>query len=376
MQKKLIALAVAGMVAAPVFAQSNVTVYGIVDTFVGYGKAGDAKFSGLESGALSGSRLGFKGSEDLGNGLKAKFALEQGFASDTGNENDAGKAFHRQAWVGLEGGFGFIGLGRQYAPGYYTYRNDALSAGQFDPRWNVASDLNIVSASAQRWDNSISYQTPNWSGFSAQVIYAFGSRETETDVAGAIDKDDDDQFAIGLNYANGPLNVDYVYVNTGDEAVPAIPGTPIVVAGQVVTPVGTPAQPNTDTDEHYLGGAYDFGMFTLVGSYQVSSIDDGIKNLKQQLTFGDYDVKVWQIGGIVPVGMGNIHVAYAARNDDRDQADSTSYGIMYTHDLSKRTTAYAALNRTTNDDDVGRGALARANGESSNAIGLGIRHAF
>lgn len=376
MQKKLIALALAGMVAGPAFAQSNVTVYGIVDTFIGYGKAEDAKFSGMDSGMLSGSRLGFKGSEDLGNGLKAKFALEQGFGSDTGNENDAGKAFHRQAWVGLEGGFGFVGLGRQYAPGYYTYRNDALSAGVFDPRWIVASDLNIVSASAQRWDNSISYQTPNWSGFSAHVIYGFGARESEVDVPGSIDKDDDDQFGIGLNYANGPLNVDYVYINTGDEAVPAQPAGTITVAGSTVATLPNAARPNTEANEHYLGAAYDFGMFTLVGSYQVASIDDGIKNLKQQLTFGDYDTKVWQIGGIVPVGMGNIHVAYAARNDDRDEADSKSYAIMYTHDLSKRTTAYAALSRTTNDDLVGRGALVGADGESSNAIGLGVRHAF
>ena len=180
MQKKLIALALAGLVAGPAFAQSNVTVYGIIDTFVGYGKAGDAKFSGLSNGMLNGPRIGFKGTEDLGNGLKAKFVLEQGFSSNDGEPNSS-KQFHRQAWAGLEGAFGLVGLGRQYAPGYYSYRNDPMQAGPMDPRAIVISGnnatsrpLQIQSGSRQRWDNSINYQSPNWSGFSAQVIYAFG----------------------------------------------------------------------------------------------------------------------------------------------------------------------------------------------------------
>ena len=340
MQKKLIALAIAGMIAAPAFAQSNVTVYGIIDTFVGVGKAGDAKFSGVANGVLNGPRIGFKGEENLGNGLKAKFVLEQGFNSDDASPASS-KEFHRQAWVGLEGGFGFIGLGRQYSPGYYSFRNDAVAAGALDPHAILAGGgLQIDAATDSRWDNSVSYQSKSFGGFSGQLIYSFGS--TEADVkAKNPNRNTDDKVGLGLNYANGPLNVDYIYVNAGDSAF------------------------GDDHKEHYLGAGYDFGGFKLVGSYQTASVDAK-----------DSDVKVYQIGGIIPVGSGNIHVAYGVRNEDAKDSDSRSFGLAYTHNLSKRTIAYVGLNRTTNDDNVGLGALAKANGETSNALGLGIRHAF
>ena len=340
MQKKLIALAIAGMIAAPAFAQSNVTVYGIIDTFVGVGKAGDAKFSGVANGVLNGPRIGFKGEENLGNGLKAKFVLEQGFNSDDASPASS-KEFHRQAWVGLEGGFGFIGLGRQYSPGYYSFRNDAVAAGALDPHAILAGGgLQIDAATDSRWDNSVSYQSKSFGGFSGQLIYSFGS--TEADVkAKNPNRNADDKVGLGLNYANGPLNVDYIYVNAGDSAF------------------------GDDHKEHYLGAGYDFGGFKLVGSYQTASVDAK-----------DSDVKVYQIGGIIPVGSGNIHVAYGVRNEDAKNSDSRSFGLAYTHNLSKRTIAYVGVNRTTNDDNVGLGALAKANGETSNALGLGIRHAF
>ncbi|MCZ4303805.1 porin [Zoogloeaceae bacterium G21618-S1] len=340
MQKKLIALAIAGMIAAPAFAQSNVTVYGIIDTFVGVGKAGDAKFSGVANGVLNGPRIGFKGEEDLGNGLKAKFVLEQGFNSDDASPASS-KEFHRQAWVGLEGGFGFIGLGRQYSPGYYAFRNDAVAAGALDPAAILTGGgLQVDAGSDARWDNSVNYQSKKFGGFSGQVIYSFGSTEAD-DKAKNPNRNTDDKVGLGLNYANGPLNVDYIYINAGDSTL------------------------GDDHKEHYLGAAYDFGGFKLVGSYQTASVDAN-----------DSDVKVYQIGGIVPVGMGNIHVAYGARNEDAQDSDSRSFTVAYTHNLSKRTIAYVGVNRTTNDDNVGLGALAKQDGKSSNALGLGIRHAF
>lgn len=340
MQKKLIAMAIAGMIAAPAFAQSNVTVYGIIDTFVGFGKAGDAKFSGVANGVLLGPRIGFKGEEDLGNGLKAKFVLEQGFNSDDASPASS-KEFHRQAWVGLEGGFGFIGLGRQYSPGYYSFRNDAVAAGALDPAAILTGGgLQIDAGSDARWDNSVNYQSKKFGGFSGQVIYSFGSTEAD-DKAKNPNRNTDDKVGLGLNYANGPLNVDYIYINAGDSTL------------------------GDDHKEHYIGAAYDFGGFKLVGSYQTASVDAN-----------DSDVKVYQIGGIVPVGNGNIHVAYGARNEDAQDSDSRSFTVAYTHNLSKRTIAYVGVNRTTNDDNVGLGALAKQDGESSNALGLGIRHAF
>ena len=105
MQKKLIALAIAGLVSAPAFAQSNVTIYGVADAAIGIGEHGDNDFQGVVNGILSGSRIGFRGTEDLGNGLKAVFTLEQGFNIDNGNSSSS-RAFHRQAFVGVAGGLG------------------------------------------------------------------------------------------------------------------------------------------------------------------------------------------------------------------------------------------------------------------------------
>ena len=130
MQKKLIALAVAGLVSAPVFAQSNVTIYGVADAYMGFGNHGGNDLAAVQSGGLSGSRLGFRGAEDLGNGLKAVFTLEQGVDISNGVASPSvggDSVFSRQALVGLSGAFGTISLGRQYAPGF-DFQYDALLA--------------------------------------------------------------------------------------------------------------------------------------------------------------------------------------------------------------------------------------------------------
>lgn len=291
MQKKLIALAVAGLVCAPAFAQSNVTIYGVLDTFVGYSKAGDAKATGLISGGLAGNRLGFKGTEDLGNGLKASFVLEQGFSIDDGQPNSS-RQFHRQAWVGLEGGFGAVALGHQYAPGYNaTATHSAVSAGPLDPQAVLSAGLSINPGSAARWDNSLTDKTPHMSGFTASVIYSFtGTSGTEV----GNDRSDDDDFGLGLDYKNGPLGLSYAYHNTENLN-------------------------QDEVDEHYIDASYDFGMIKLVASYQVANVDP--------VAGSDYDVKVVYLGAIIPVGAGNIHAAVGKRSDDRADMDVTSYGL-------------------------------------------------
>ena len=130
MQKKLIALAVAGLVSAPAFAQSNVTIYGVADVGVSFGSHGDNDLAQVHNGGLSGSRIGFRGTESLGNGLNAVFTYEQGFDIDdtanTDGTNGLGGAA-RQAFVGLGGAWGTVSLGRQYAPGY-DFQYDAFAS--------------------------------------------------------------------------------------------------------------------------------------------------------------------------------------------------------------------------------------------------------
>lgn len=335
MQKKLIALAVAGLAAAPVFAQSNVTVYGVVDVGLGWGKADDTTFTGVVNGVLSGPRLGFKGTEDLGNGLKAVFVLEQGYTVGTGAPAST-KQFHRQSWAGLQGSFGTVGLGRQYAPGYnYTAVFSAVSAGPVDPQsiLSLKAGMTITPNTPARWDNSVTYNAGNMGGIMAEAIYSF-----QTNQAGD-GRTDDDKMGLGLGYAAGPLGVGLVYHRLKGAA--------------------------DDTNEIYLAGSYDLGVAKLFGSYQQSDTDD----FKNKLAY---------LGAIVPVGKGNVHVALGALNPEGDDNNSRSFSLGYTHGLSKRTTGYVAVNRTTNDDLASQAGepTVTAQGEASTSVVAGFRHTF
>lgn len=369
MQKKLIALAVAGLVSAPAFAQSNVTIYGVADASMVWGDHGDNEFTGIYSGILSGSRLGFRGTEDLGNGLKAVFTLEQGFTIDDGGESDSTKAFQRQAFVGLSGGFGTVSLGRQYAPGY-DFQYDALVSSQISPQAILSGKplagkaddkaLTINPGTPARWDNSIAYNG-TFGAIRARAIYSFAGNETGNDVTG-VDADSDDMMGLGLEYANGPLKVGGVYHFLKDAEG---------ISGET-----------DDQQEWLLGASYNFGVLTLAGSYQQAknaSYADGL------------DVDLWQLGVIVPVGAaGNVHFAYGEAEYDADgfDANSKSYSLAYTHALSKRTTAYVGYNRTDNDDGLALGLIGSGvtyndstevvtgTGEKQDVVAVGIRHTF
>jgi len=348
MQKKLIALAVAGLVAAPAFAQSNVTVYGILDAAVAYGKSGDTTYTGLQNGVLSGNRFGLKGSEDLGNGLAAVFTLEQGFNIGDGSPN-SGKQFHRQSWAGLKGGFGTVALGRQYAPGYlWTARiTNAAGAGAYEPQSILANSIPLASIHPNtdaRWDNSISYDTGDMGGLNVRVIYSFQGTMSETD--GGPDATDDDKIGLGVAYKAGPLNVGAVYHKSkgADE----------------------------DLDEVYLAGAYDLGVVAINASVQQAKRDDNAA-----AGVSEIDTMVYTVGLTAPVGAGTIHFAVGQLSDDvNDDADSTSATVGYTHSLSKRTNLTLMVNHTTNDDNASRGVLVSEAGDGSTSVAAGLRHSF
>ena len=239
MQKNLTALLITGLACGPAFAQSNVTLYGIVDVAVGAGSAGDNDFRGLVNSVLNGNRFGFKGSEELGNGLKAVFQLEQGFNIDNGTPNSE-RQFHRQSWVGLQGSLGTVGLGRQYAPGYFAGYDAALSAN-ISPQTILTSlsGLTISPSSVARWDNSVTY-TGSFNGLTARANYSTNAVETSDD------PESDDKWGVGIDYANGPFKGGAVYHYLNEEV-------------------------SSDQKEWYVGAQYDFGMFTVAGSWQSGS---------------------------------------------------------------------------------------------------------
>lgn len=354
MQKKLIALAIAGLASSAAFAQSNVTIYGVADMYAASARTSGDTRTLVNSGGLSGSRLGFRGEEDLGNGLKAVFTLEYALAVD-GNAG-VGTAGARQQFVGLAGGFGTVVAGRLQTPGYgLSVKYDplagsgALSAVGNLTRTFAAGSISAVNANA-RVNNGIAYVSPNISGLVTTVAYAVG----ETNTSGAAVT----QNVVGLSadYSNGPIAVGFGY--------------------HAIANIGN--APSPDSKEMFLGASYDLGMAKLFATYQNEKINNAAGL--------DPKDSVWSLGAVMPVGAGNVHVSYASLTDGGTAAanptntDSKQYTLAYTHGLSKRTTVYTGYSRISNENAVGNNisglGLAVAAGKNGSVLAAGIRHTF
>jgi predicted porin len=344
MQKKLIALAVAGLASTAAFAQSNVTVYGVVDTYAGrFSGDGVNTTTAVNSGGLAGSRLGFKGVEDLGNGLKALFVLEYAI----GNDTTTGPTTARQQMVGLTGGFGTAVAGRLQTAGYdFSADTNVLHGTAINPENSVTASQLITASS--RANNAIAYISPNFSGFTVALNHA---RVTEQRYSG--DADETTATLGSVKYANGPLLVTAIY----DE-----------IAGVAQGTTGS----STNVREWGLGGSYDFGVATVKANY-IST--------KYKLTSGDDTTdKTWTISGAIPVtAAGTVAIGYAKNDIDADNANSASWTVAYLHSLSKRTTLYAGYQRVTNDDGANisvAGLEGLEAGGASTALVAGINHKF
>ena len=206
MKKSLIALAALAAVGA-VSAESSVTLYGIVDTYLAARSTDTGKTNGsltqsfLNSGGVNTSRWGMKGTEDLGGGLKANFQLESGLAADTGASSTGTLLFSRQSWVGLSGNFGAVKAGRIQTP-YEDLRGGAV---RFD--LSILSPATLVFKSWQHTrftDNTVKYESSVYSGFSGAVSYGLGEDKTVT-------TDATNKTAFNLAYTLGALNTSFAY---------------------------------------------------------------------------------------------------------------------------------------------------------------------
>jgi len=341
MKKSLLALAVLGAFAGTAFAQTNVTVYGLVDAGI-TAQSGGAAGSELKlaTGVQSGNRLGFKGSEDLGGGLKANFQLESGFNLDDGTSGQGGTLFGRQAWVGLSGGFGAVSLGRQYTPLF-------VAVDSIDPFETGLSGAttNLMYVGGVRANNSITYSTPAMGGFSANLLYGLG------EVAGDSSANRNIGFSVG--YANGPVKVVLAYENQADAT-------------------------NTDKNKAtFLGGTYDFGVLKLHAAYESEKLD-----------IAGADFRDYMLGLSAPVGGGTVLASYIQKKDQVTGSDAggKQFAIGYTYPLSKRTNLYASYARINNDSqgqntvcdasNCGGPTTAPNPGNNSSAFSVGVRHTF
>lgn len=199
MKKSSMLLLAAGLTTGgAAFAQSNVTIYGIVDTSIRYLSSDNAQGNSnvrMDNGAIANSRLGFKGTEDLGGGLKAMFQLENGFNGDTGGMSSPNTIFNRQSWVGLGGSFGKVSVGRQNTPLFDLMADhfDPLTVGNYDSNsWLPAAGTLV------RNSNMIKYYG-SFSGFSVGLSYAAGEQ------AGSARRGS--QISSSLQYTTGPFSI-------------------------------------------------------------------------------------------------------------------------------------------------------------------------
>jgi len=327
MKKNLIALAVLAAAGAA-SAQSSVTLYGRVDAGIGSfkdGVAGDGVTrTKLQSNVLNNSLWGFKGTEDLGNGLKANFVLESGMNMDDGTASVAGQTFNRKATVGLSGNFGAVELGRNYTA-YDSLRGATNNTADTNMAvtgdvWKVGGDYNL------RTNNSVRFDSANYSGFSGAVAYAFG----ENKAAGL---DATDTLSLHVKYANGPLLVGYAH-QTEKQATVA------------------------STKYNLIAGSYDLGVAKLSAGYNKAKGDAAARGEDTE----------YQIGVSAPFGATTVYFGYAgAKNEIAGvEVKRSGFDLAATYALSKRTTAYAGYKTYEVKDSKAENTV----------FGVGVRHVF
>ena len=384
MKKTLAAVAVLGAFAGSALA-ADVQLYGVVDTGVQY-LSGDTdragydsinKFS-MESGMQSGSRFGFKGTEDLGNGLTVGFVLENQFSSDTGALNSSGLLFHREASLFLEGGFGKFAMGRMGSinGGVSSWAKYGVISA-FGTSWgDYSAQAGTWAMGAGMWDNMIAYETPDFAGFKVFAQYGMGNQvdgnkdKTKTGVEN--ESSSDRYYAIGASYANGPLNL-YLAVDSINYATYGEDGDANADDSLTVT----------------LGGNYDFEVVKLFAGAQYFD-EIKLSNMKGAVNFDKANqglatkMKGWSVGvsGSIPVAGGNVLVgaAYldAEAADSVDNGDEMTRWIVsagYDYPLSKRTNVYGVL--TYNQDSLDYADNATTDNDPYVfGVMVGLRHKF
>ncbi|HEX7681937.1 MAG TPA: porin [Trinickia sp.] len=387
MNKHAVSLAAAMAFAAPAFAQNSVTLYGVIDEGFNYTNnvQGSHNYE-LASGFAQGSRWGLKGAEDLGNGLKAVFQLENGFDVNSGRLNQGGRMFGRQAYVGLSSQFGTVTLGRQY-DSLVDYLAPTTANGSWGGYLLSHPFDNDNTDNSFRVNNTIKYASPDYAGLQFGGTYSFSndtgfSNNRQYSVGGqysnggllvaaaylhannpgatpggAIATNDANfvssrlrVFGGGVNYTFGPATAGFVYTNT--TVTNPISGAYLTSADSLV-PLTGPLAGSTVT-------RLRFQNFELNGKYQLSpALYVGAQYV---YTMENYDTT---LGGVKP----KVH----------------TFGLMVDYNLSKRTDIYiqGAFQKVAGDStgsSLDHAYVPGADDLSSNAkqavARVGIRHKF
>ncbi|MCS0591833.1 porin [Massilia norwichensis] len=359
MKKRLAGSAILALCTNAALAQTAVNIYGIADAGFVHESGGVASVNKLTSGVGSASRIGFRGTEDLGSGMSALFTLETGYRIDTGEVDAAGTIFNRQAFVGLKSRAGTLTLGRQYTPWHNALAQvaDPFGTGFAGGAKNLFPDF----GTNVRASNTVIYAAPAMAGFSADVAYSAGE-QPGSNSAGR-------QFGASLGYAAGPLNLRLAYNNKNSD----------VAAATGVTAVSRSIGTNI-----LLAANYDFKVLKAYFAY---GIDKGFNSAplgNSGTPFGGVKPTASTDGNEILVGLsaqlgtGTV-LASVMRKDDKTSfnQDAHSWGLGYLYPLSKRTNLYAVYGAISNKNGAGYTVANNTEaGTGNRASNLGVRHTF
>ena len=374
MNKKLIALAIASAISAPAMAATgNVDIYGLLSVGVDSVQNGDASLDTTPAttthntnrvGRFSdyASRIGFKGSEDLGNGLSAIWQIEQQINVDNGS-GAFGGANLRNTFVGMKSKDLGTVLGGRYDTPY------KVATGRLDPFADTMGDYNGVVGAAnrvaagsyfdQRPSNVVDYISPSWSGLSVAAAYAFGAETAVNNVA-TTDKNAN-LYSLAAMYDAGPLFLSAAYEkqNFGSTGVGTFAGLP-----------------NTDQSAYKIGAGYSIMDFTLGALYEKTKDNFGTGGAN---ALGH---STWYLSGKYQMGAVALKAAYGKANSNAT-ADSGAklYTVGADYSFSKRTTVYALYTQIKNDSNAAynfayNGASGIGAGDKPSGFSLGMKHAF
>lgn len=383
--KKLFVAAAATALSGAASAQSSVTLYGLIDTGIGYANVDgtytdpatgrrtniDNSRIGSTTGTTAGSRWGLRGKEDLGDGLYAVFQLESGFDSRNGSSLQNSRLFGREATVGLGSAeWGEIRLGRQYnvAARYFSGMFGSSFGGGFN-QLSTGAGLGFSSAYYVRYDNLVVYETPSLGGFKAAVGYAFNADDRRTTQTGFATADNTRAITAGLRYDNGPLMgfATYDQLNASNQL--------------------SQNQIDATPRSYIVGGSYDFEVFKVALAY--NRITDGWfagKSLPNGGSIGAFTgtpsyafakgfrSNSYMLAVAAPVGKSGGAFASWQRADANSKqltggdSASNTYSLGYNYNLSKRTDLYAVASYTTN--------WAFLDNAKATEVNMGIRHRF
>jgi len=337
MKKSLIVLAALTGFAGVASAQSSVTLFGIADLAARNVKNGGGTIKSLSHSGSASTRLGLRGVEDLGGGMRASFWLEGTLSLDDGNPG--GQNWQRRSTISLSGGFGEVRLGRDYTPDFWNHTI-------FDPfaTTGVGSSLNIFTGVNNGFDlvranNSIGYFLPNMGGLYGQVMVAAGEGPTGRKHTG-----------FRLGYSGGGINVAFS--------------------------MGSNEAGTAEYDRTNLGGSYAIGKGSLMVQYNKGKAKGGTQN-GQSITH-------YLIGGRFPVGSGIVKASYGKADGKGPTAatnarDATQMAFGYEQPLSRRTALfghYARISNKSGSSATMTGGVPNRAGSNVTGYEFGMRHSF